>query len=71
MLLSTAVFLQPLSAADYVELCRHFDTVFMQDLPRMTLETRSEARRFITMIDTFYDHKVVTSTYVYVYRRAL
>lgn len=49
---------QPLSAADYLELCTHFDTLFIKDIPQMTIQKRSEARRFITMVDTLYDHKV-------------
>ena len=49
---------RPLSAADYLELCTHFDTLFIKDIPQMTLQKRSEARRFITMVDTLYDHKV-------------
>jgi protein AFG1 len=34
-----------------------FHTVFVRDIPIMNLKTKSEARRFITMIDTFYDNK--------------
>lgn len=49
---------RPLSAADYLELCTHFDTLFIKDIPQMTIQKRSEARRFITMVDTLYDHKV-------------
>ena len=49
---------QPLSAADYLELCRNFDTLFLRDIPKMTTETLAEARRFITLIDTLYDRKV-------------
>ena len=49
---------RPLSAVDYLELCDNFDTVFIQDIPRLTSETRTEARRFITMIDNFYDRRV-------------
>ena len=49
---------RPLSAADYLELCTHFDTLFIKDVPQMTILTRTEARRFITMVDTLYDHKV-------------
>ena len=48
----------PLSAADYLEICSQFDTVFIRDIPRLTITMRTEARRFITMIDTLYDHKV-------------
>jgi len=36
---------------------RHFDTVLIRDVPRITLGLRSEARRFITLIDTLYDNR--------------
>lgn len=49
---------QPLSAADYLELCENFDTIFIKDIPRLTMTMRSEARRFITMVDNFYDNKM-------------
>ena len=49
---------RPLSAADYLELCTHFDTLFIKDIPQLTMQKRSEARRFITMVDTLYDHKI-------------
>ncbi len=48
----------PLSAADYLEICSHYETVFVQDIPKLTAETRTEARRFITFLDTLYDHKI-------------
>lgn len=32
--------------------------MFIRDIPRLTIEMRPEARRFITMIDTLYDHQV-------------
>jgi protein AFG1 len=49
---------KPLSAADYLEICRHYDTLFIRDIPRLKITMRSEARRFITMIDTLYDNQV-------------
>ncbi|XP_065907646.1 AFG1-like ATPase [Dysidea avara] len=49
---------QPTSSADYLEICRHFDFVFVQDIPKMTLSDKTEARRFINFIDTLYDNKV-------------
>jgi protein AFG1 len=50
--------MKPLGAGDYMEICKNFDVVLLRDVPRMSLERRSEARRFITLIDTFYDQKV-------------
>jgi protein AFG1 len=49
---------KPLSAADYLELCRHFSTLFVQDIPQLTLSSRTETRRFITLIDNLYDNRV-------------
>ena len=48
----------PLSAADYLHLCAHFETIFVSNIPRMTIRRREEARRFITMVDILYDHQV-------------
>ena len=42
---------KPLSAADYLEITREFGTIFVEDIPRMGLSERDQARRFITFID--------------------
>ncbi|XP_043295569.1 AFG1-like ATPase isoform X1 [Cervus canadensis] len=49
---------RPLGASDYLELSKHFDTVFLRNIPQFTLAKRTQARRFITLIDNFYDFKV-------------
>ncbi|XP_019468614.1 AFG1-like ATPase isoform X2 [Meleagris gallopavo] len=49
---------RPLGAGDYLEISKHFDTVFVRDIPPLTMAKRTQARRFITLIDTFYEHKV-------------
>lgn len=49
---------QPLGAVDYLAIAKEFDIVFIRGIPRMTLKDKSAARRFITLIDTFYDAKV-------------
>mgnify|MGYP002803570539 CR=1 FL=1 len=48
---------QPLAASDYITICKNFDTILIRRIPVMNLHRRTEARRFITMIDTFYDNK--------------
>lgn len=48
----------PLSATDYLHICAHFDTLYLRDIPRMTIRKRAEVRRFTTMIDNLYDHRV-------------
>ncbi|XP_048387871.1 lactation elevated protein 1 homolog B isoform X1 [Stegostoma tigrinum] len=49
---------KPLGASDYLEMTKHFDTVFIRNIPTLTLAKKTQARRFITLIDAFYDHKV-------------
>ena len=45
------------SPADYLEIARCYETVFVSGIP--VFENRDDmARRFINMIDTFYDHRV-------------
>ncbi len=48
---------QPLGANDYLALCEHFHTFFIDDIPQLTPERHNEARRFIRLIDTLYDQK--------------
>ena len=45
-------------AADYLAIARHFHTIIIVGIPRMTREMRNEAARFVTLIDQLYDHKV-------------
>lgn len=47
-----------MGAADYLALCEHFDVIILRDIPRMTVFQRTEARRFITLIDALYDNRV-------------
>ncbi|KAG8176053.1 hypothetical protein JTE90_006834 [Oedothorax gibbosus] len=49
---------RPLGAIDYLMIGQVFDTVIIRDIPQMTRRQKSQARRFITLIDTFYDTKV-------------
>lgn len=49
---------RPLGAADFLELAQQFHTVFVDGVPVMAEGERNAAKRFITMIDAFYDAKV-------------
>uniref|UniRef100_A0AAY4AN44 AFG1-like ATPase n=1 Tax=Denticeps clupeoides TaxID=299321 RepID=A0AAY4AN44_9TELE len=49
---------RPLGASDYLEISAVFDTVFIRNVPLLTLSKKTQARRFITLIDTLYEHKV-------------
>lgn len=49
---------RPLGANDYLHLTHFFHTIIIRDIPQIDLtKMRSEARRFITLIDMLYDNK--------------
>ena len=48
----------PRSAADYIELARDFHTVLLSDVPRMGSDREEAARRFVYLVDEFYDRQV-------------
>ncbi|MCI0667183.1 MAG: AFG1 family ATPase [Methylococcaceae bacterium] len=48
----------PLAAADYLELACDFSTVILHNIPLLTPDRLNEARRFATLIDALYEHKV-------------
>ena len=50
--------MRPLGAGDYLELCNYCNTLILQGIPQLTREERNEAKRFVTLIDTLYDHRV-------------
>jgi cell division protein ZapE len=47
-----------LGPGDYLALATHFHTLVLDAIPRLSPENYDEARRFITLIDTLYDHRV-------------
>jgi cell division protein ZapE len=47
-----------LGPADYLKIGRRFDVVILADIPKMTTEKCNEAKRFVTLIDALYEHKV-------------
>ena len=47
----------PLGAPDYLALAKSFRTIFICDIPVIKASDRNQAKRFILMIDTFYDAK--------------
>ncbi len=48
----------PRSQADYVEIARDFHTVAVSDVPRLDATQDNQARRFIALVDEFYDRGV-------------
>jgi len=47
-----------LGAADYLALARRLDVVILTDIPSLQPEQHNVAKRFSTLIDTLYEHKI-------------
>lgn len=48
----------PRSQNDYIQISREFHTVMVSNIPELTVESEGAARRFISMVDEFYDRNV-------------
>jgi cell division protein ZapE len=49
---------KPLGSLDFLALARAFHTVVLDEVPRLDFARRNEAKRFITLIDILYEHRV-------------
>jgi cell division protein ZapE len=49
---------QPLESAGYLELASEITTLIIANIPKLSTSKRNEAKRFSTLIDTLYEHKV-------------
>lgn len=47
-----------LAGADYLAISNQYHTIFIDDVPMLSKETRNETKRFILLIDTLYDRKI-------------
>lgn len=48
----------PRSQNDYIELAREFHSVLISNVPKMNAQNDDQARRFINLVDEFYDRSV-------------
>jgi len=48
----------PRSQNDYIELAMLYQTVLVSNVPQFTVHREDAARRFISLVDEFYDHNV-------------
>jgi len=48
----------PLGPADYLAIATHLHTLVLDGIPRLSPDNYDEARRFITLVDALYEHKV-------------
>jgi cell division protein ZapE len=49
---------KPLGAADFLALAENFHTLILAGVPQLGPERHNEARRFMTLVDTLYEHRV-------------
>ncbi len=49
---------QPLGPGDYLALATHYHALVLDGVPRLGPENYDRARRFITLVDALYDHRV-------------
>jgi len=49
---------KPYAALDFMELVKHYRTIFIDNIPFLDNDHRNETKRFILLIDTLYDHHV-------------
>jgi cell division protein ZapE len=48
----------PLGPGDYLALATHYSTVLIDGVPRLSPDNFDEARRFVTLVDALYEHRV-------------
>ncbi len=48
----------PLGSADYLAIAQRYHTLILVGVPRLDPENRNEAKRFVTLIDALYEHRV-------------
>jgi cell division protein ZapE len=48
----------PRSQDDYIEIARSFQTIILSEVPGLDSQKENQARRFIALIDEFYDRRV-------------
>jgi cell division protein ZapE len=49
---------KPRGSVDYIEIARAFNTVVLTNMPQLGEEDSNAARRFVTLVDEFYDRNV-------------
>ncbi|TCV92348.1 cell division protein ZapE [Luteibacter rhizovicinus] len=48
----------PRAVADYIELAKHFPAVMVSNVPQFTVYSENAAKRFVLLVDEFYDRHV-------------
>jgi cell division protein ZapE len=48
----------PLGPGDFLVLATHYHTILIDGIPRLSPDNFDEARRFVTLVDALYEHRV-------------
>ncbi|MBT8079799.1 MAG: AFG1 family ATPase [Gammaproteobacteria bacterium] len=48
----------PRSQQDYIEIARWYQTIIVSNVPILTIQSEDPARRFVALVDEFYDRRV-------------
>lgn len=56
---------KPVAAADYIALAETYHSVAIDGVPVVTAANRSEAYRFMILIDVLYEHRYTTGLLCY------
>ena len=49
---------RPHGAEDYLKIAESFDTVFIEEIPKLGYDRRNEAKRFMNLIDALYEARI-------------
>ena len=49
---------RPLGASDFLVIAQEFHTIIIEDIPALPFDKRNEVKRFINLVDAFYDQHV-------------
>ncbi len=49
---------KPLGPGDYLAIATHYKTLLIDGIPRLSPDNFDEARRFVTLVDALYEHRV-------------
>ncbi|MEC8403791.1 MAG: cell division protein ZapE [Pseudomonadota bacterium] len=50
---------KPLGVADYLAISNNYNIIFISNVPKLDSKKRNETKRFINLIDTFYENKKI------------
>ena len=59
-----AICNSPMGSSDFLSICRNFHTIFIKDIPYISVEHRNLTRRFILLVNTYISYKLKIKFYL-------